>query len=349
MKSYKVGLTFKKDGGVAKITSVNSDGTATAHWIKPPNGSRKGELLGKLPSLTRQRKTKSGFKNVRGSDVSGFEKTFREAITTGSVEALQELYNTPDKNRPKIFRGKNPDFINTTVNNLRREISEISDVKTPILSTSNDNKDGSDFVEQISGTEYEIKLGGATDANLGIGIMEWALDNHGIIRNIMGTMNDRKEMYLKGVAHSEILENKEKSKEAMVEAFNKKVTVGETASERLTHLAKLIAKGVTREESIVEAFNSGDEPNKPHLLLLQKDGTFKHHDKSFPEDEEFIVIKAAVGSKGGGAQIVLQGRKSGRTIEFRQHFKNSHTDNSTGVKIPAKFWVKTPCFNVWIG
>ena len=43
-KQYHVGDKVKRFGGVAKITAVNPDGTATANWVKPPKNPLNGKL-----------------------------------------------------------------------------------------------------------------------------------------------------------------------------------------------------------------------------------------------------------------------------------------------------------------
>lgn len=44
VKAYAVGQKIKRFGGTAKITSVNSDGTATANWVKPPKKPLNGKI-----------------------------------------------------------------------------------------------------------------------------------------------------------------------------------------------------------------------------------------------------------------------------------------------------------------
>jgi hypothetical protein len=48
MPKYNVGKKIKLKGGVAKITSLNPNGTYTINWVKPPKGAKKGEIAGTL-------------------------------------------------------------------------------------------------------------------------------------------------------------------------------------------------------------------------------------------------------------------------------------------------------------
>jgi hypothetical protein len=43
-KQYNVGDKVRRFGGVAKITAVNPDGTATANWVKPPKNPLNGKI-----------------------------------------------------------------------------------------------------------------------------------------------------------------------------------------------------------------------------------------------------------------------------------------------------------------
>jgi hypothetical protein len=51
MGSYKIGQVIKFNGGRAKITAVNPDGTATLNWDKAPTGQVKGSFAGTLPAV----------------------------------------------------------------------------------------------------------------------------------------------------------------------------------------------------------------------------------------------------------------------------------------------------------
>jgi len=54
MRKYRIGHKIKINGGVAKITSLNSNGTFTINWVKPPKGAVKGAFAGTLPAYDTQ-------------------------------------------------------------------------------------------------------------------------------------------------------------------------------------------------------------------------------------------------------------------------------------------------------
>lgn len=51
MPSYRIGQVIKFNGGKAKVTAVNPDGTATLNWDKPPAGRTRGSFAGTLPGI----------------------------------------------------------------------------------------------------------------------------------------------------------------------------------------------------------------------------------------------------------------------------------------------------------
>jgi hypothetical protein len=82
--SYKIGKKVNYNGGVAKITALNNDGTATLNWHKPPSDSfsnKKGSFAGTLPSL----KTKSTVQEItnRGEDFTS------ENFSTETIESYE--------------------------------------------------------------------------------------------------------------------------------------------------------------------------------------------------------------------------------------------------------------------
>ena len=286
------------------------------------------------------------------SNVSNFERIYRQAVCQPqNTSLIVELKNMPDSEKPLLFKNKDAAFVSNTISNLRNTVGQICGTPAINLATSNNNQLGNDLEELNTSNSFEVKLGGMTDANLGIGIIEWSLDlKNGEVRNIMNTMLARRQMFLAGSPQQAILANKTQSKIAMETLFKSILTVGAKAPDKLAHTAKAISIGITKQQDIQNSYTvSNRKKNKVHLLVLQQDGSFAISDKAFYSNEDLLVTKLGVGTQGGGAQIHLKGSISGQTIEFRQHFKNSYTDKNAGQKIPAEFWVETPCFNVWIG
>jgi hypothetical protein len=105
VKQYTVGKKLKFNGGVAKITSVNPDGTATLNWSKPPaqnNGSAtqsKGGFAGTLPSINIQ-KTKAslnGLKDTLTSEIGTLDDYQNQEYKQAEKETLDRQYEIYNK------------------------------------------------------------------------------------------------------------------------------------------------------------------------------------------------------------------------------------------------------------
>lgn len=96
VEKYKIGKKVKFNGGVAKITAVNTDGTATLNWHQPPTNQQKGGFAGTLPSLTQTKPTTNlppeTFDNTETTDT--YETKAKKADQEHILNRQYELYNT---------------------------------------------------------------------------------------------------------------------------------------------------------------------------------------------------------------------------------------------------------------
>lgn len=293
------------------------------------------------------------------SNVSAFEKRFTTLVCdTKNVGVVSELRNTPDDQRPRIFRGKNTDFIVSSAEKCRTKISSILEVDKISLITNQNNRSGSDFVEAITGTDIEIKLGGATDGNLGLSTLEWALEDQGSIHSIMvdeGQL-ERRQLILDGVTDVSLLEHKRGTAEYLRQHFVSKLTVGEYAPDKLAFLAVCVSRGIKNLNDIEAAWISKlngelDTEKRTPLMLMRPNGNFILKDKAFKFGQRFIIEHVGAGLRSPATKIIMRSKSSdgnpGFQVEIRQHYKNSYTDRE-GNKTPARFWVNNACFNMWI-
>ena len=112
-----------------------------------------------------------------------------------------------------------------------------------------------------------------------------------------------------------------------------------------------VARGVTTRDAS-EALMDRPESEWGAPLILHADWTcgWKRARNPFPP-QPFEVRDIALGHGGtnnppGRALLRIHQPGAGRTALFYPNYKNSHAAN--GVRIPARNWVKTPCFHVWI-
>ena len=99
-----------------------------------------------------------------GVNVTNFETAFVEAVVKG--KGIEELNSIPDKNRPLLFRERN--ICQEDAESLRRAMKQALGIDDLKLTYSRSNKSGADFYEESTDTHIEIKLGAATDVNIGL-------------------------------------------------------------------------------------------------------------------------------------------------------------------------------------
>ena len=284
------------------------------------------------------------------SNVSYVEYLCRLAICHPSSKNIKSILSCSDEIKPILLRGKDEEWIKTSIDNLTKKIKEITQQNKIVLTTNRDNKLGSDLYEVNSKSHIELKFGNATDANLGLKIMEWGLGfgNREISQNMKGGLNLRRGKFFARNTEENILESKNASSAALVALFQSKLKVGEKAPANLTHMAICISRGITNSLEIQALQGKASTIKDTPLLVIDKDGAWDSIDKRFALNETFTVSTIALGERGGAARIILIGDISGAEITFLSHFKNSYTNKATGEKVPAKFGVRSPCFNIWI-
>jgi hypothetical protein len=286
------------------------------------------------------------------SNVSEFEALYRHTLVEPTYSNFHALESIEDARRPRIFVGKNIDFIRKTQDNLLEHISELIGYQKPRLTTNDNNRFESDLREMVADVEIEIKLGAMTDANLGLSAIEWALDlDEGELKEVLIENGGlpRRQIYQSAIWEGRdpwplIKEHKSNMFNACVEIFKKGIGNSGWASERLAHLCYAISRGITEVGAIKESMGKLDGVPVRHLFQLKPSGAFVASSKVIPLNDPVRVVSVGMGTRGGGAQIHLG--TSERSIKILAHYKNSFT--SQGIKIPARAGVSTPCANIWI-
>lgn len=215
------------------------------------------------------------------------------------------------------------------------------------FSSNDNNQDGKDLLEISTKTHIELKSGSAmTDANSGLAIVSWALsDDEGLVKKIMkGGLEARRSLLLKNANAVEIQTSKDKTMDQLAELFRSKAPLG-PASDRLAHFFRSVAVGFTKSQEILVAFEKAGPSKTPLLLEANWDAGLSLYEKAFLPDEDIVVVK--VERTQGRAQIVAQGKTTGRVARLYPNYKNSWKAPS-GRKYEASNWVHTPCFHVWV-
>ena len=115
---------------------------------------------------------------------------------------------------------------------------------------------------------------------------------------------------------------------------------------KLEHFCRCIASGITNGDQIRNSFLRRKQLRAPlNLKLDWKLGVTQFY-KSFSSSEVFRCLES--GATASRAHIVIEGKKSKRTLKIYPNFKNAYLVPGTGRKLAASNWVENPCFQVWV-
>jgi hypothetical protein len=281
-------------------------------------------------------------------DFDSFERIFKSVVGGEYSETVgaKKIFALEEVNKVMVVKGRSKaeieEFLNRASTALRSFFPQGA-----TFTSSDDNKEGKDLFETITKTHVELKSGTAmTDANSGLGIVSWATgDLKNQISKIMTEgMVERRQLAISGATSKKLDASKSATMDKLSDYLSQIVQVGPATAE-LTHYLKLVAAGVTNKKGIVDTFEKNERTTLPLLLEASWDLGLKLYTKAFLPDEEIIVTK--IERTKDRAQLLAQGVDSQRRAKIYPNFKNSWT-SSDGTKVPANYWVKTPCFHVWI-
>ena len=265
---------------------------------------------------------------------------------------LDRIADLPDQQRPYLFKGRAREALREWT--VRAQQSLRGGFPHPVrFATDEVNIRGADLRERVSCQDIELKTGKVTDANIGLSTMSWALeDSSDRLREIMaGSMRLRQDLALAG-KQAEVRRSKEATMQALLAFYRSLGLVeGRPPPPTLEHFARCVARGVTRKKA-ASALCETPESHWRVPMILHADwsrGWKRVADPFSPEP--FAVRELSMRSGGSGnrqARAILRIHQPDRhrTALFYPNYKNSYTIK--GVRIPAKHWVKTPCFHVWI-
>ena len=281
-------------------------------------------------------------------DFDSFERLFKSVVGGEIPESTgaAKIFDLAEQNKVLIVKDRSlqeiEEFLIRASKSLRTFFPSGAS-----FSSSDDNKSGKDLFEELTKTHIELKSGGAmTDANSGVGVVSWAtrdLDKK-ISQILESGMLDRRSLGLKGKGGVEL----EKSKAATMDDLSSHIrTIVEPgpATDELTHFLKSVASGVTNGRAIVDSFGKEVSPKLPLLLEASWTEGLKLYSKAFLPAEEIVVTR--IERTKDRVQLLAEGVDSKRRAKIYPNFKNSWK-SPEGIKVPASFWVKNPCFHVWI-
>lgn len=286
-------------------------------------------------------------------DFDQFERVLRDVLASEDPgldipEAARAIARLPESNKVEVVK---PQPVEAMEKFLWRAHNALRDhfVGSTKFEYSTNNQEGKDLLEVNSSQPVELKSGSAmTDANNGLAIVAWSLDGdlHALKVIMSESMKTRRSMALdRNVEAGAIERNKSATMDRLFEYFQELLVAGEPPPDRLEHLARCVSVGITTGREIQACFGDGTGVVLPLQLRADWEKGLVVYEKAFLPRERLVVERLE--RTGERAQVILRGVTSGRTATLYPNYKNSWKAPD-GVKVPARNWVQTPCFHVWI-
>lgn len=289
-------------------------------------------------------------KAIRRSGSANFydaERLMMEIITaqtsTEQRRKVREFYNLPEENKPKNFKGLT---LEGTENFFQKSCSQIRSAYPGKLLTSKNNRNGKDVFVEETQTWLEFKSSfEKTDANSGLEIVAYVscLDKEKLSQAL--SPKERRVMR----DENEIEKSKQKAMEDLRELFK---NIPPRGRQGLFNYALAVSYGYTQKDDIknfithLRKNNSLEGLNIPKKMVFQPDGSLFSYTDYFIPGEKFTFD--VVAGDEGRPFFKICGKESGMAAIIYPNYKNSWTDSETGEKLPAKNWVSSPCFHVWV-
>jgi hypothetical protein len=278
-------------------------------------------------------------------DFDLFERLLR-AVLEGEIsiqEGANAIARLPEANKVQVVKSRSTKDIEGFLQRAHASLRGFFPAGSAFTSSQN-NKSGKDLLETKSGTQVELKSGGAmTDGNPGLESVAWALDTPAVATVMKSGMDDRRRLLVASQPRSSIDSSKSKSMDELYQAL-RHTSLG-PASARLSHYFRCMAVGLTKLEEIKASFSSPDPIKTPLLLKADWSRGLVLYEKAFLPNETIEVVR--IERTTDRAHLVAKGLSTGRTATLYPNFKNSWTA-SNGQKFAADNWVATACFHVWI-
>ena len=277
-----------------------------------------------------------------------FERIFKSAVS-GEIsiqDGAKQIAGLGEINKVQVVKGKNPAQLEEFLARGSNALNSFFPAGVKFSSNDN-NKDGKDLLEELSGTQIELKSGGAmTDANSGLTIVSWAVgDSDNQITRIMKKgLTDRRALAIKRSDQSEIDKSKSQTMDALAKLLDEKIKLG-PAPDTLAHYFRCVAVGLTKSQEILDSYRSTSKVKTPLLLEAEWNSGLVLYEKAFLPDE--VISVTSVERTKERVQLVAKGSKSGRIAKLYPNYKNSWK-LADGSRVHASNWVETPCFHVWI-
>lgn len=287
------------------------------------------------------------------SNTSASEALYIKAIlnevsdnTLGADENYNSILALPEEKKFKIIRGLGFSDIKKVALDLKAKLENELKVNKLNLSSSPNNRIGSDLEENNTGVSIELKFGAATDVNAGMKAFEHLIPQSGF--NALATHTDKvlwKSMYKVGdnKTPSEAYISKLKKAGALINNH-----IGEPVSSEGQHIINSYYNGITSYDEILKLKN---EPNllKRKIIRLNIDKKGKWNRFSRPalvENKQWVLSGASV-SESNRLTVNYKNEESGYNLRLIYNHKNDYKISGTDIVVPAKNGLSSPNVNGW--
>ena len=280
-------------------------------------------------------------------DFDAFERCVKDAMLQ-SIEVIDDyakrIDGLPSANIPKLFKGRTieelQDWLHKAHGSLRTFFPE-----EPRFTSSDDNREGADLLEENTQRQIELKTGAVTDANPGFSTIAWTLnDDPATLKRIMVDSAVRRRQLFGENDMEAIAASKRATTTDLLDYFASRLTVGRSAPSRLQHYIRCVAHGITTRKECEDLYGIPEsEWDKRLILHASWERGWSSFSRPLGDQEDINVHRIHVDTR---LTVEMRGAASGGTATIYPHYKNSFKD-ARGT-VPAEHWVKTPCFHVWL-
>ena len=281
-------------------------------------------------------------------DFDTFERLFKSAMSSEVAleEIAKQIANLSEENKVVVVKNRSVSDLVGFLDRAKASLLGFFPSGTRFSSNDN-NRNGKDLLEEISGIHVELKSGGAmTDANSGLSVVSWALDDGANkVKEIMkGGLVERRALVMKGSPQSAIEASKSRTMDNLAYFLTKQIAVG-PAPDKLAHYLRCVAVGLTKGDEILAAYAQPGRIRTPLMLEADWNSGLVLYEKAFLPEEEITVTR--IERTQDRAHLIAEGSRTKRTAKLYPNYKNSWK-LANGKRIDASNWVKNACFHVWI-
>lgn len=263
-------------------------------------------------------------------------------VTEGDLSGVDAILDIDNSHRPRALRGKSGEEILGTVESLLDTVSATLGIPRQSMNftSSRNNRDGSDLLELSTGASIELKLGAATDLNVGFtAVRKHLLDDYTLL-----TPADRRRWRSMWAKTPDLVLREQDEQILGLVSFCEGTLLHEEVSGPGCVLVGGYVRGITNEKEIFSQCRIGYR--SVYRFDLGCDGKWVYVPKLIESSREWRY-ESFVYSEMRRFTFRIRNDAMGRQMRFILNYKNNYRMRN-GDKVPARFGLGSPSFNGWI-